>query len=195
MEGALVRPRPAGVAVAAAPARGARGAATPSRTRRSASRCSLDLVRGRRRGRPRRPPRAPTCSGPDWDPDGRRPPLRADPDRGGRRGAARPAEPGRDRQRLPSELCFIGGRRPAPRVGDVPDLPRLVARRPRCCGPTGTAPSGSPPETGDRAEQLWVYGRRSRACAAAPPIEVGDLGPEGQERTVWWCPSCQPART
>ena len=28
---------------------------------------------------------------------------------------------------------------------------------------------------------------------ATASSEPGGTGPEGQERTVWWCPSCQPA--
>jgi hypothetical protein len=51
--------------------------------------------------------------------------------------------------------------------------------------------------TGDRrpGRRLWVYGRKGPCLRCGTPIREGTLGPEGQERTTWWCPSCQPGPT
>ena len=50
--------------------------------------------------------------------------------------------------------------------------------------------------TGDRrpGRRLWVYGRQGPCLRCGTPILTDQLGPDGQERTVWWCPSCQPPR-
>jgi endonuclease-8 len=48
--------------------------------------------------------------------------------------------------------------------------------------------------TGDTrpGRRLWVYGRRGPCLRCGTRIEVDEFGPDGQERLVWWCPSCQP---
>jgi endonuclease-8 len=91
-----------------------------------------------------------------------------------------------------AELCFIAGVDPHTPVADVADLARivdrahalLVAHRDRSDRIT----------TGDRrpGRRLWVYRRRGPCLRCGTPIQVDELGPEGQERTVWWCPRCQP---
>jgi endonuclease-8 len=91
-----------------------------------------------------------------------------------------------------AELCFISGVDPHTPVADVADLARivdrahalLVAHRDRSDRIT----------TGDRrpGRRLWVYRRRGPCLRCGTPIQVDELGPEGQERTVWWCARCQP---
>ena len=91
-----------------------------------------------------------------------------------------------------AEACFLAGVDPHTRVDTVRNLPKLVAivhqlletHRDRHSRIT----------TGDRrpARRLWVYRRQGPCLRCGTPIRTGELGPEGQERTVWWCPSCQP---
>ena len=91
-----------------------------------------------------------------------------------------------------AELCFIAGVDPQTPVADVPDLPRMVARAHALLVAHRDRPERI--TTGDRrpGRRLWVYRRRGPCLRCGTPIEVGELGPEGQERTVWWCPRCQP---
>ena len=91
-----------------------------------------------------------------------------------------------------AELCFIAGVDPQTPVADVPDLPRMVARAHALLVAHRDRPERI--TTGDRrpGRRLWVYRRRGPCLRCGTPIEVGELGQEGQERTVWWCPRCQP---
>jgi endonuclease-8 len=91
-----------------------------------------------------------------------------------------------------AELCFLSGIDPHTPVADVPDLARVVARGHALINANRDRPVRI--TTGDRrpGRQLWVYRRRGPCLRCGTRIEVDELGPEGQERTVWWCPSCQP---
>ena len=135
----------------------------------------------------------PDLLGPDWDPD-----------EAVRRIAAAPDVPvGQallDQRNLAgvgnvyrAELCFITGLDPHRPVSDVPDLPRLVARAHALLVANRDRPDRI--TTGDRrpGRKLWVYRRRGPCLRCGTPIAVDELGPLGQERTVWWCPRCQPA--
>ncbi|MGW4480851.1 DNA-formamidopyrimidine glycosylase family protein [Rhodococcus triatomae] len=92
-----------------------------------------------------------------------------------------------------SELCFLRGVHPATPVAAAGDpLPwvrlahrLLVANRDRAVRVT----------TGERrrGRELWVYGRGGKPCLRCGTlVRRGDLGEDGRERTVFWCPSCQP---
>jgi endonuclease-8 len=91
-----------------------------------------------------------------------------------------------------AELCFITGVDPHTPVAQVPDLPRMVARAHALL--VANRDRSDRITTGDRrpGRRLWVYRRRGPCLRCGTPIEVAELGPESQERTVWWCPSCQP---
>lgn len=91
-----------------------------------------------------------------------------------------------------AELCFVAGLDPHLPVSAVPDLPRLVGRAHAMLLANRDRPDRI--TTGDRrpGRRLWVYRRRGPCLRCGTGIEVDELGPEGQERTVWWCPSCQP---
>jgi len=93
-----------------------------------------------------------------------------------------------------AELCFISGVDPHTPVAAVPDLPRMVARAHALLA--ANRERADRITTGDRrpGRRLWVYRRRGPCLRCGTPIDVGELGPEGQERTVWWCPVCQPPR-
>jgi endonuclease-8 len=92
-----------------------------------------------------------------------------------------------------AELCFIAGVDPHTPVAEVPDLRRMVARAHALL--VAHRDRFERITTGDRrpGRRLWVYRRRGPCLRCDTAIEVDDLGPEGQERTVWWCPHCQPA--
>ena len=93
-----------------------------------------------------------------------------------------------------AELCFLSGVDPHDPVSAVPDLPRLVGRAHQML--VAHKDRHSRITTGDRrpGRRLWVYGRRGPCLRCGTRIEIDELGPEGQERTVWWCPHCQPSR-
>jgi endonuclease VIII len=94
-----------------------------------------------------------------------------------------------------NELCFIGGVAPQTPVEDVPDLARMVERAHQLLDQNRHRAVQS--TTGDlsRGRQFWVYGRAGRECRRCRnPIRRTMLGDEGQERTTFWCPSCQPVR-
>lgn len=88
-----------------------------------------------------------------------------------------------------SELCFLLGVLPGTQVGDVPDLPRLVALARELLVANSERARRS--TTGRlRGDTLWVYGREHRRCqrcgTAIRRAEVGDPA-----RVVYWCPNCQ----
>jgi endonuclease VIII len=93
-----------------------------------------------------------------------------------------------------AEICFLAGLDPRTPVRDVPDLPRLVTRAHHLITANRDRPDRI--TTGDRrpGRRLWVYRRRGPCLRCGTAIEVGELGPEGQERALWWCPRCQPPR-
>ena len=140
-----------------------------------------------------------TCSTPDFDADEalrrlRDPVACRDVDR---RGAARPARAGRDRQHLEERdavdrtcLAVRHGRRPRrrdrsrgwsrPRAGSCSPVP---APRPASRGPDRRrSASGS----------RHVYGRTGRPCPRCrTPIASAQQGTD-IPRTTYWCPTCQP---
>ena len=135
----------------------------------------------------------PDLLGPDWDPDEA---VR----RLGRRADVPIGEALLDQRCLAgignvyrAELCFIMGVDPHTPVAQVPDLPRMAARAHALL--VANRDQSDRITTGDRrpGRRLWVYRRRGPCLRCGTPIEVGELGPDGQDRTVWWCPSCQPA--
>ncbi|MBO9523922.1 MAG: Fpg/Nei family DNA glycosylase [Nocardioidaceae bacterium] len=91
-----------------------------------------------------------------------------------------------------AELCFLSGVDPHTPVEAVPDLPRMVERAHQLL--LAHRDRVSRITTGDRrpGRRLWVYRRRGPCLRCGTPIAYAELGPEGQERSVWWCPSCQP---
>ena len=89
-----------------------------------------------------------------------------------------------------NELCFLTGVLPSTPVAHVPDLKRMVDRAKalleankerRVQTTTGNTRTG---------HQHWVY-RRSTCQRCQTPIRTAMLGPQGQERSTYWCPSCQ----
>lgn len=93
-----------------------------------------------------------------------------------------------------AEICFLSGVAPRNPVSTVPNLRRVVALAERLLDIHKD--KASRVTTGDRrpGRRLWVYGRKGPCLRCGTTILVDELGPEGQERTVWWCPYCQPPR-
>ncbi len=90
-----------------------------------------------------------------------------------------------------SEACFVQGAHPLARVGAVADPGRLLDRAARMLA--AGVRTGRPVMTGDRRSPVWVYRRHRQPCLRCRTrIEAGPVGPAGRERTLYWCPSCQP---
>ncbi|MET3962724.1 endonuclease-8 [Marmoricola sp. OAE513] len=93
-----------------------------------------------------------------------------------------------------AEICFLSGVAPRTPVSAVPNLPRMVTLAARLLDIHRD--KASRVTTGDRrpGRRLWVYGRKGPCLRCGTTVLIDELGPEGQERTVWWCPYCQPPR-
>lgn len=93
-----------------------------------------------------------------------------------------------------AETCFLAGVAPRTPVSEVPNLPRVVDLAHRLL--EAHRDRSSRVTTGDRrpGRRLWVYRRQGACLRCGTTILYDELGPEGQERSVWWCPTCQPPR-
>ncbi|MCO7219291.1 DNA-formamidopyrimidine glycosylase family protein [Klenkia sp. PcliD-1-E] len=138
----------------------------------------------------------PDVLGPDWDLDEALRRLRAHPEEQigvailDQRNLAGPGN------LYKVESLFLCGVNPWARVGDVPDLPALVERARTLMLANRGRPEQS--TTGDlrRGQDHWVAGRTGKPCRRCrTPIQLGDQGPDLQERVTWWCPSCQATPT
>ncbi len=92
-----------------------------------------------------------------------------------------------------AELCFVSGLHPQTRVGDVPDLLRLVRRAHQMLDLNKERSHQS--TTGDlrQGRRMWVYRRDQQPCLrCGTTVEVAMRGEPGRERASYWCPSCQP---
>jgi endonuclease-8 len=94
------------------------------------------------------------------------------------------------------EACFVAGVSPWTRVGEVPDLARLIDRARRMIVANADRPTRITTGSTRPGEQLWVYGRARRPCRrCGTAIRVAEQAPADapeQERVTYWCPRCQP---
>ena len=131
----------------------------------------------------------PDLLGPDWDRAEAVRRLSAQPGPAHRRGPARPAEPGRHRQRVQGRGAVPARPQPVAATGSVTDLGALAELARRLLEANkerfGHITTGSM----RRGEENWVYGRRGKPCRrCGTPIRSA-----GQDnRVTFWCPSCQP---
>ncbi|WP_020576462.1 DNA-formamidopyrimidine glycosylase family protein [Actinopolymorpha alba] len=135
----------------------------------------------------------PDPLGPDWDPDEAVRRLGGQPER-------TIGEALLDQHNLAgignlyrAEVLFLRGLDPTTMVRDAGELGRVVRLARQLLWTNREHPEQS--TTGDlrRGRQHWVYGRAGEPCRrCGTRIRRGELGPAGQERVTFWCPSCQP---
>jgi endonuclease-8 len=84
-----------------------------------------------------------------------------------------------------AETAYLSGIHPLTPIGEVVDkLPRLLERTRQMLD-----------QAWSRSGRMWVYGRARQPCRRCrTTVRVAQVGPPGQERPVYWCPSCQPER-
>jgi endonuclease-8 len=134
----------------------------------------------------------PDILGPDWDAAEAVRRLAADPDR-----ELGPAL--LDQRNLAgvgnlykAEVCFLAGVTPWTRVGDVPDLARIVDRVARLL--EANKATARQVTTGDtrRGRQHWVFERAGRPCLRCGiPVASAEQGAPPYARVTYWCPRCQ----
>lgn len=91
-----------------------------------------------------------------------------------------------------AELCFLGRVHPLTPVADVADLPAMVDKAKQLLEVNRDRPTRITTADSRRGYQLWVYGRRGPCLRCGTPVARAELGPRGQERVTYWCPTCQP---
>ncbi|GDY57135.1 hypothetical protein SVIO_077580 [Streptomyces violaceusniger] len=78
----------------------------------------------------------------------------------------------------------------ADRRGDLPE--RLVTHAKRLLEANRNRRARITTAESHRDRRLWVYGRPGRPCLrCGTPVRAADQGRAGQERSTFWCPSCQ----
>ena len=140
-------------------------------------------------GRPPRPGRARPGLGPGRG----RPPDHRGPGPGDRRRAAGPAGLAGVGNLYKGETLFLTGLSPWTPVGQVPDVPKVVATAYRLMRANRDHPEQSTTGSLRRDETHWVYGRAGRPCRrCGTRIQLGEQGPAEYARVTYWCPRCQP---
>jgi endonuclease-8 len=135
----------------------------------------------------------PDLLGPDWDAGEAVQRLMADPDRPLNEALLDQRNLAGNGNLYANELSFISGRHPRSRVGDVPDLPRLVMRAAALL--RANRERSEQATTGDirRGHTTWVYRRDRAACRrCGTRIEVAMTGPPRRERATYRCPASPP---
>jgi len=138
----------------------------------------------------------PDVLGPDWDPAEAARRITADPDRA-------VGDVLLDQRVLAgvgnlykAETLFLTGLSPWTPVGEVPDVPKVVATAYRLLRANRDHPEQSTTGSLRRDETHWVYGRAGRPCRrCGTRIQLGEQGPPGRAeyaRVTYWCPRCQP---
>lgn len=92
-----------------------------------------------------------------------------------------------------AEALFLTGVNPFMKVGEVPDLSKVVNMAQRLL--KSNVERGTQSTTGDLrpGERHWVFQRPGRSCRrCGTKLGDGKQGPVGRERPIFWCPSCQP---
>jgi endonuclease-8 len=92
-----------------------------------------------------------------------------------------------------SEILFLSGLAPTRRVGDVPDLRKVVHLAQRLIAANRDRPLRVTTGVARKGRQYWVYGRARRPCRrCSTPIVMERQGDTPEDRVTYWCPSCQP---
>jgi endonuclease-8 len=135
----------------------------------------------------------PDLLGPDWDVDEALRRLREQPGRTVKESLLDQSRLAGIGNMYANELCYVAGVAPQTPVDAVPDLRRMVLRAHQMLDLNRRRAQQS--TTGDlaRGRQFWVYNRAGEACRrCGTRIVRSMLGPEGEERTTFACPRCQP---
>ncbi|KQY64163.1 MULTISPECIES: DNA-formamidopyrimidine glycosylase family protein [unclassified Nocardioides] len=91
-----------------------------------------------------------------------------------------------------NELCFLSGVLPGTPVRQVDNLERLVGRAKAMLEANKGRRTQTTTGNTRHGHQHWVYGRAEQPCQrCGTTVQTGMLGPAGQERPSFWCPSCQ----
>ncbi|MGH3715860.1 MAG: DNA-formamidopyrimidine glycosylase family protein [Micromonosporaceae bacterium] len=91
------------------------------------------------------------------------------------------------------ELLFLRGISPWTPVAEVPDLDELVALAHRLLVANRDRPTQATTGSLRRGETTWVYDRPRRPCRrCGTPIRSHRGTDRYDERTTYWCPTCQP---
>jgi endonuclease VIII len=135
----------------------------------------------------------PDLLGPDWDPDVAVTRLQRLPGRAVKEALLDQRNLAGVGNMYANELCFVAGVAPSTPVERLPDLRRMVLRAHQMLDLNRQRAQQS--TTGDlaRGRQFWVYNRGGEPCRrCGTRIEQSMLGREGEERTTFRCPRCQP---
>lgn len=135
----------------------------------------------------------PDVLGPDWDAAEATRRLTASPDREVGEALIDQSVMAGPGNVYRAEACFLAGIDPRTPVGVVPDpaglvdLMKSLMERNRAGGRRMTTDDPRP------GHELWVYGRRGRACRrCGSPVRSFMQGPSGEERITYTCSGCQP---
>jgi endonuclease VIII len=94
-----------------------------------------------------------------------------------------------------NETLFVAGVNPWTKVGDVLDLTNVVETAHRLLSAGKEHRTTSTTGTTARGRTAWVFSMGGQPCRrCGKRIRSGLLGPPGEERFTYWCPSCQPTR-
>jgi endonuclease-8 len=135
----------------------------------------------------------PDLLGPDWDADVALANMTRDPER--------PVGLALLDQRVMAglgnvyrnELCFLRGVLPTRPVGEVRDVPRMVALASRLIVANRDRSARVTTGVDKPGQRFWVYNRAGKPCRrCGTPIRYGELGEsELTLRDTYWCPRCQ----
>ncbi len=91
-----------------------------------------------------------------------------------------------------AEICFLTGLHPATPVGEVPDLAAVVEVARTQLEANKDRPFRTTTGQTRAGRRYWVYGRTGPCLRCGTRVVKRELGPVGQQRPTYWCPSCQP---
>ncbi len=75
------------------------------------------------------------------------------------------------------------------------DLPSLMRTTYRLLRMNRDHPEQSTTGFTQRGRDHWVYGRAGQPCLrCGTPIKSAEQGEPPRQRTIYWCPNCQPPR-
>lgn len=92
-----------------------------------------------------------------------------------------------------AEVLFIRGVNPWTPLDAVREPEQLLELARRLLMANRSRPERITTGDARRGRQLWVYGRGGDPCRRCGiRIQWDGMGRAGQERVIYWCPTCQP---